>query len=93
MVTSHSCTQLISKKYTFNMNRFYLETFANSSLVFIFTFRQMVVLSNLSKPARDETEDKRWKMITNIFDSHGQHRLKLESIIVVLLKFDEISQI
>lgn len=49
----------------------------------------MVALSNLSKPARDGAEDKRWKMITNIFDSHGQPRLELESIsiIIVLLKF------
>ena len=46
-----------------------------------------MALSNLSKPARDGPEDKRWKMITNIFDSHGQPGLELESIIIVLLKF------
>ena len=51
----------------------------------------MVALSNLSKAARDGTEDKRWKIITNIFDSHGQRGLELEldsiSISIALLKF------
>ena len=49
----------------------------------------MVALSNLSKLARDGTEDKRWKMITNIFDSHGQRGLELDSINLSseLLKF------
>lgn len=47
----------------------------------------MVALSNLSKPARDGTEDKRWKIITNIFDSHGQCGLELDSISIALLKF------
>ena len=47
----------------------------------------MVALSNLSKLARDGTEDKRRKMITNIFDSHGQRGLELDSISIALLKF------
>ena len=58
----------------------------------------MVALSNLSKLARDGTEDKRRKMITNIFDSHGQRGLELDSINLSseLLKFamrDERSKV